>query len=361
MLAPVLILLAPGLAAGEARIGLKDGTLRGRVADLTADGITFERIHGKGSIVVPWADVESLETEATYAVMYGDEGEVRGRILGFTGGQLLIGETPETAERVDVATLFHAYGDDTDDASFLDQLRSRYRYWTASLDAGGAFTDSTTDKLLGFTGFLIERKKAPTHFLLEGAARYASENEQHEEGSVTENTLFGFTRGELDWTERYFIYASTRATHDAEQHLSLRLEPRAGAGVHIVKSKTRNFSTDVGAAWVYEDYFGDEPIDGAFPLERRRGSDNHWAIAFGAQADAELPYGALWRARAEYLPAIDDWERDYLARAETSIAFPLLEWLAFKMALADEYDSTPAGGAQRNKFTTTAALSLRFP
>jgi len=84
------------------------------------------------------------------------------------------------------------------------------------------------------------------------------------------------------------------------------------------------------------------------------------AIAFGAQGDAVLPYGALWRGRAEYLPSVDDWQSDYLARAETSLDFPLVQWLAFRIAAADEYDNTPAPGAQHNKFSTTAGFAIRF-
>ena len=73
-----------------------------------------------------------------------------------------------------------------------------------------------------------------------------------------------------------------------------------------------------------------------------------------------LAYGTLWRARAEYLPAVDDWQNDYLARAETSLDVPMLEWLAFRITFADEYDNTPAPGAQRNKFSTTAGIAIRF-
>jgi uncharacterized protein DUF481 len=73
-----------------------------------------------------------------------------------------------------------------------------------------------------------------------------------------------------------------------------------------------------------------------------------------------LAYGTILRGRAEYLPAVDDWERDYLARAETSVDVPMLNWIAFRIAFADEYDNTPAPGAQRNKFSTTAGLSIRF-
>jgi hypothetical protein len=173
--------------------------------------------------------------------------------------------------------------------------------------------------------------------------------------------MYGFARGEYDFTERFFDYVSFRATHDAIQHLGVRLEPRGGAGVHLIKGPDLNFSTDVGIVWIYEDYYGDEFVDGFFPLERSRGRDDHFAIAFGAQADAKLPYGALWRAHAEYLPAVDDWGHDYLARFETGLDFPLLEWLAFTVAIRDEYDNTPADGTERNTFTTPAGLSFRFP
>lgn len=356
--AAALVLFAPMLAAGQATLGAKGDTIHGRVADLTADAVVFEPAYGKGSIVVKWADVQSLETEGTYTVVHGEEGEARGRILGFEGGKfILVGDAPETAERVDVSTLFHAYDQAKASGSWVERMRSRLRFWTATFDAGAAYTDSSTDTLLGFAGFVITRKKDPTRLLLEGAARYADQNRQHEDRSITENVLHAFGRGEYDLTDHWYTYASSRFTHDQQLHLSLRAEPRAGAGYYFIKSKTRNFSTDVGVAWIYEDFFGDE---GTLPNEQSRGNDNYWSIAFGAQGDAVLAYGAILRGRAEYLPAVDDWKDNYLARAETSLDVPMVDWLAFRLAFGDEYDNTPAPGAQRNKFYSTAGFSVRF-
>ena len=356
----VLALLVPVAAAGDAELQSKGDTIHGHVADLTADGLLFEPAQGKGQVAVKWEDVQSLTTDGPYTVLHGDEGEVRGRILGVEGGKVvLVGDAPETATRIDVGTLFHAYDESKATGSFAERMRSRMRFWRMSFDAGAAYTDSTTDTTLGFAGFLIERRKSPTRLLLEGAARYADQNTQDEDRTITENVLYLFGRGELDLTDHWYTYASTRLTHDNQLHLSLRAEPRGGAGYYFVKSKTANFSTDVGVAWIYENYFGDEfdPDTGADP---RRGSNDFWSVAFGAQADAVLAYGTLWRARAEYLPAVDDWQDDYLARAETSLDVPLLEWLAFKIAFADEYDNTPAPGAKHNKFVTTAGISLHF-
>jgi Protein of unknown function, DUF481 len=353
-----LTLCLPVVAAGQAELSAKGDTIHGRVADLTADGVTFDPASGKGSIEVPWADVQALQTEDDYVVLHGDEGEARGRILGVEDGKtLLVGESPANAERLDVSTLFHAYDQSKARGSWVERMRSRLRYWKTMLDVGGAYTNSTTDTVLGSAGLRIERKKAPTLLTFEAGTRYAKQHEPHEASTTTENVSFAFGRGEFDLTERFYSYASARFTHDEQLHLALRSEPRLGAGYYWIKGKKANFSSDVGVAWISETFFGD---DGAFPFEHGRGHDEFWSIASGAQADAELPYGALWRARAEYLPAVDDWLHDYLARAETSIDMPLLEWLAFRVAFGDEYDNTPAPGAQHNKFTATAGLSIQF-
>jgi putative salt-induced outer membrane protein YdiY len=357
----LIALCAPQLASGQSQITAKGDTMRGHIANLTSDGVVFEpaaayekRPH---AIQVLWKDVEAIESDVSYLVLYGDEEEAHGRILGIEGGALLVGDDPASAQRIETASLFRAFDESKATGSLAERWRKRLRHWTATLDAGVAYNESTTDRVVGTAHFLIDRKKAPTYFMLEGGLRYATEDEQHEDRSITENTLFVLGRGEYDFTKRIFTYVSTRGTHDNEEHLSLRLEPRKGAGYRFIKSEDRNLSADVGVGWVYENFFGDE---GTFPFERSRGSSNYWAIAFGAQADAKLPYGMLWRARAEYLPAVDDWMHDYLARTETSLDIPMIEWLAFRFAVADEYDNTPAPGAQRNNFSTTAGLALSF-
>jgi hypothetical protein len=357
--AAALALGVPLIAAAQSTLGAKGDTIHGRISDLTADGVMFEPASGKGSLAVLWPDVQSLESDGSYSVLHGDDGETHGRILGIDGGKfLLVGDSPANAQRIDVGTLFHAYDESKATGSWVERMRSQLRFWVASFDASGAFTDSTTKTLAGSTGLLIERKKAPTDLLLEAGARYADQKKQNEGDSITENTLFALIRGEFDLTDRIYSYVSSRFTHDNQLHLALRSEPRAGAGYYFIKSKKTNFSTDVGVGWISESYFGKE---GSFPFERARGHNDFWTIAFGAQGDAVLPYGALWRGRLVYLPAVDAWDRNYLARAETSLDFPMLvEWLAFRLAFADEYDNEPALGAQRNKFTTTAGLAIRF-
>jgi Protein of unknown function, DUF481 len=355
-------LLVPFTAASEARLGAKGDVLHGEVVDLTPDGVVFELIQGEGKVKVPWADVETLETDDDLIVMYGDEGEVHGRVVGVEGGAILVGSDRATAQRIEVETMFAAESMKKYGGSLRDRVRSRFRYWTASLSAGASYTDATTDTLLGTIGVFIDRRKDPTYLLIQGEARYGNQKQDGEGRTLTDGLAWGFVRGEYDFYERLYGYTSTRATYDDLQNLSLRLEPRGGAGVHIIKSSDFNFSSDLGVAWVYENYFGSEPVIDGFPLPKRgRRSQSFWAVAFGVQADAKLPYGIKWRARGDYLPAADDWTGEYLLRGETSLDFPLLDWLAFRISVTDDYDNTPGEGTQRNRFTSTAGLSFGFP
>ena len=359
--AAALVLFAPLLAAGQATLGAKGDTIHGRVADLTADGVVFEPASGKGQITVKWDDVQSLETEGSYTVLHGDEGEARGRILGFEGGKvLLVGDAPATAQRVEIGTLFHAYDESKATGSWVERMRSRLRFWMATLDASAAYTNSTTDTVVGAAGFLIDRKKAPTHLLFEGGARYADEDEQHEDAhdhreravrvrarrARPDRSLVHLRLVALHPRQRAAPLAARRAARRRRLPLHQEQDARTSPPTSASRGSTRTTSATSST----------HDRDRA----TTRGSDDFWAIAFGAQGDAVLAYGAILRGRAEYLPAVDDWQDDYLARAETSLDVPMLDWLAFRLAFADEYDNTPAPGAQRNKFTTTAGLAIRF-
>lgn len=351
---------AAAAAEGEDRIVVQGDTLRGEVSDLKAEGVVIDLVYGAGEITVPWKDVEDLETAGSRRVLFGREGEAEGRILGLDGqGRVLVGREREGARAIEPATLFAAQGPDD---SLMERLRSRFRFWKASLDAGASYTSATSDQLSGFAGLRVSHTGERTNWLFEAVGRYAQDTEEVQEerppGSgtfvetdkttVTESVISGFTRFEFDTTDRTFLFASARGVHDAVQELSLRLEPRGGVGVRVVQHERFKLSTDVGGAWVYEDFFAD------------RDNNHYFSVAFGAQAEAKLPYGAIWRARAEYLPAIDAWTEDYLIRGSTEVDFPLLDWLSFVISATDEYDNTPAEDTERNRFTSALALRARF-
>ena len=100
-------------------------------------------------------------------------------------------------------------------------------------------------------------------------------------------------------------------------------------------------------AWVYENFFGDE--------------DNSYAsIAFGTNGSIALPYGSTLSFRGDYLPAVDDWAKNYLLRGGATLLFPMTDWLSFRTGVVDQYTSQPAEDSDNNSLTGTAGLALVF-
>ena len=159
-----MLLVLAGTASAEDQVTVKGDTLRGTVVDLTPDGVSFDPIHGSGTLVIPWDDVESLTTEGAMVVMHGDTGESQGRIVGYSDGRILLGDSGESIE---TTTLFHSYHEDYG-ASVMERLHSQFRYWTASLDLGASYTDATTDQVTGFLAMRITREQGPTRFPARG-------------------------------------------------------------------------------------------------------------------------------------------------------------------------------------------------
>ena len=85
---------------------------------------------------------------------------------------------------------------------------------------------------------------------------------------------------------------------------------------------------------------------------------DYYAIAFGALAGYYLQYGARFDWRLDYLPAVDNFTKDYLLRTEGTLLAPLIDPISAKFVVRDEYDSQPSPGAKRNSLFLTLGLSL---
>jgi putative salt-induced outer membrane protein YdiY len=348
----VLISLATCLAVGvlptseasAAEVFTKDQGLEGSVVGVTAEGVEFETIYGKGTIA-----------EADTVV---------GRIWGLEDGRLLVGESFETAAYIPVEQILRSITRQQYDTSRLDRLRVRYRYWTANFDLAFGFTDATTDttslstalelrrkkKPFGFTdattdttslstALELRRKKKPFDFFFGGYFFFRTSKESGESRVTNENRLLGRARLDRDLSERTFAFGQLTAEYDEIQDLSLRTDPVVGIGYRFVNSEKLMISGRSGPGYVYQRYFGGEVED-------------YFTILFGADLEAELPYGSKLRWGAEYLPEVSDWQGNYLIRTFADWTMPIIGWLDFKIAVFDTYNNRPPDDTERNTFTT---------
>ncbi len=337
-------------------VTVKGQTLSGKVGgltpvviddDTTLPGLAFDTDYGKGSVLIPFASIEKLNTKDEFHVLYGDDAEAVGRLLGVSEGKLLVGVSTATATPIEVGSIHSIVGKDTYEGSTLAGLKSRYRHWAAVFDAGFSLTEATTDQRSFSAGLRAERRKAPTRFVGSLTSRYGTQSRRGGAKTYTDDLLKGTLKLEYDLTERLFAFAQGDATYDGIQKLSLRAVPETGLGYRLYKSSTAFFQVQSGGAWVYERYFGGN-------------HDSNFSIVFGAEAGAKLPGGAVFSWTADYLPAVKDFAGDYLLRTEAALMVPMYSFLNARFALVDDYDSTPAPDTNHNRFTTTAGIAFVF-
>jgi len=334
---------ASGAAADE--VTSKGTVLHGKVSALSGAGITFSPEYGKGTLAIKWESIEDLKTDAPFQVLYGDNQESDAPLQGFSNGTLLVGATT-----VDVATIRSGQPIGAGGPSCKDRMRSAWRYWDGNLDVGLNVQQSTTDTTGFLLGFQTVRTHAPTKFTLAASYRYGTQKKTGEAESRTQDELLGLIREDYSFTPRVYGYASGDGTYDGIQRLSIRGVPKVGVGYVFWQEQLdedrRNFlQGEVGPSWVYEKYFG--------------GSDrDYYAIAFGALAGYYLPYRAHFDWRLDYLPAVDNFTKEYLLRTEGALLAPLIDPISAKFVVRDEYNNQPAAGAKRNSLFLTLGLSL---
>jgi hypothetical protein len=326
----------------------KGTALSGTVSAVTASGITIAPDLGKGEIIVPLEDVEAVTTQSRYYFVYGPSGYASGSLVGIRDGQLLVGDDEASAVAIDPADLHVCVAIDGDENSFRNRLRRGLALWDGAFDLGFGMTQGTTDTTTLATGFLADRKKKPSRVTFLTGYRYGTQKEQNESRTTTENEIKALLRGERDVYPRTFVFASTDGEYDEIEALSIRTVPKLGMGYRLWETKTGLFQVEAGGAYVYERFFGGD-------------SNDFFSVAFGKLLETDLPVlGAKFSWRTDYLPSVEDWAGDFLVRSTAALLVPMVGNLNLKLAVTDEYDSTPADDTDENTLTTIAGVALTY-
>ena len=80
--------ILPVSNVSAAEVFTKDQGLEGSVVGVTAEGLEFQTIYGKGAILIQWSDIEMIRSDKEFLVLYGEAEEAIGRIWGLENGEL---------------------------------------------------------------------------------------------------------------------------------------------------------------------------------------------------------------------------------------------------------------------------------
>lgn len=330
------------------RVVVKGDTLHGTVKSITSKELVMETVYGTGEITIALADVESIETEAPFHVMHGDDVRTVGPIVGASGETIRVAEADAAPVELAWDGVWSARRDPGPEASLFERAPVELPYWSGSFDLAFSATQATDDTLSLATGLGLRRERGPHRSRLGTSWRLAQQKLQGGSNDTTANELRGFGRHEFEFAPRWFAFGSGEVEYDEIEELSIRAVPRLGLGRRLYESESAWFSVDAGGAYVYERFFG--------------GSTNQYpGLALGAESDWQLPIlGASWHNRLDYTPSFEDFTGDYLLRFETAFLIPIWEAISFRVAIVNLYDSTPAEDTDENSLASLIGLSYGF-
>lgn len=340
----VFIFLVSGIAAGD-EVTVKGTTLRGTIKDVTASGLELDSEYGSGTLKIPYDTIERLLTDEPFLVLYGENSQAFGRLVGVADGNLLILEKATGPTSVPVDSIIESdSGAEAD--TFSERLRNKYRFWKASTDMGFSFKDSTSDQIDFKMGAKIEYRRRPAGMRLQVNYLLGEERNREDGSSKTDNEARGLFKGEYDVTERYFVYISNDLEYDEIDQISLRWVAKPGPGFRVVETKTVSLQVESGLAFVHERFFGGT-------------EDDYLGIPVGLELSVRLPLDSSLTARSDYLPSLES-SNDYLIRAEMAFLVPITKYLSFKTSAFQTYDNQPDEEADRNEFKTILGLTWHF-
>jgi putative salt-induced outer membrane protein YdiY len=332
-----------GAGAGRAaEVTVKGTVLSGKIVDVVKGGVKMQTVYGDGTLTIPFADIEAIESDQRFIVLYGDDESTGGRLLGVEGGALIVGDAREEASPIPYDSIQSAQNEDEAGRS-MAWLRRQLRYWNGNVSFGFDAKQATTDTTTIVSTWLFERRKKPWRFVTSGRYFYDIERQKGQGSNTLDNEIRGDMRAEYDLFDDVFSFGTASGEYDEVEQVSFRGIPKGGLGYRLFNTEKFLLQADLGAGWVYERYFGGD-------------DNNYWTAVFGAETRYALPFGSTFRASAEYLPAVDDWTTDYLIRSTASISAPLTDKLSLQLAVYDEYDNSPAEDTERNEFKTSLSL-----
>ncbi|KPJ78580.1 MAG: hypothetical protein AMJ54_02885 [Deltaproteobacteria bacterium SG8_13] len=329
------------------QIMVKDQILNVRIIRFDASGVTYRSEFGKGEITTAYTDLEGVSSRSAFRIVYGEDNEAVGRLLGFRDNRLLIGDSPSTiihvpVEGIQVCVLARDYY-----GSRWTRLRTDCRHWNADLSLGVNYEQGAVEKRKLEIGLSMARRKRPTRFVFGFRYAYEIEKTVDTPERTTKDEFDTYLLGEVDVSRKVYLFIRPAAERDLPRLIESRTYPAAGIGYRLVDKENRRLLFPIGIGYVSEEFIGFGPI-------------SYTSAYVGIEGLYEFSNGMALSGEALYMPELSDPGRNWLFRWMIDFAVPIYDPLALRLRIREENDNNPDPAVGDNKFTTSLAMIFRF-
>jgi putative salt-induced outer membrane protein YdiY len=230
----------------------------------------------------------------------------------------------------------------------LTQLNPPSAKWTGFLTLNALVARGNSEsENLGASANAVRRSEIDRITL--GAGYYYGRQRDNSTGDSSTNINNWFVLGKYDFflTKQFYLYAAARVERDIIAELDLRVTAGPGVGYQWFETPTLNLNTELGLAWIYEN-FAHQP------------SEDHLA--------ARLAYHVDWTPHKmlklfhnlEYLPRVTEPFVDYNMNLDAGLRATVIQNFFAEFKFEFKYDSTPAIGARKEDLRYLVGIGWSF-
>lgn len=312
-----------------------------------------------GDVNIQWDAVTSIVSSQTLHLALKDGQTVVGTVAT-NDGKFEVA-TKETGPVVTNKDAVIGVRNDAEQKAYDDQIeRLRHPhltdFWSGLLDTGLSLTrgnsDSLTYSLSGKTARVTERDKISVY-----TTAIYSDSTINGVSSTTAHAIRGGVRGDLNVSDKFFVFGFTDFEYDQFQDLDLRNVVGGGLGYHVINTKATTFDVFAGGDFD-QDFFGAIAATGTTPatasVTRKNGEAD-----LGETFNAKLNNRTTLTEQFSVFPNVSD-TGSYRFQFDTTAATKLKNWLSWQVTYSDRYLSDPLPGFKKNDLILSTGVRLTF-
>lgn len=354
-----VFLFACAVGALADQITLKNGDrLTGAIVKSDAKTLVLKTDYA-GDLNIQWDVVTSIVSAQTLH-------------LGLKDGQTIVGTVNTSDGKFEVSTKdtgavtsskddVTTVRNDAEQKAYDDQIeRLRHPhltdFWSGLLDTGLSLTrgnsESLTYNLSGKAARVTDRDKISvytTSIFTNSSINGVSETTAH--------AIRGGVRGDLNVSDRLFVFGLTDLEYDQFQDLDLRAVFGGGMGFHAIKNKTTTFDVFVGGTYD-EDFFGAIAATAttpATPAITRQIAE----IDAGETFNLKLNNRTTITEQFSFYPDLSETGQ-YRFQFDSTGSTKLKNWLSWQVTYSDRFLSDPLLGFKKNDLLLSTGFRLTF-
>lgn len=352
-----LCVCAAGSLADQ--ISLKNGDrLTGTIVKSDAKTILLKTDFA-GDVTLQWDAVTAIVSSQTLHLALKD-------------GQTIVGIVTTNDDKFEVATkdtgpivaskdVIVGVRNDAEQKAYDDQIeRLRHPhltdFWSGLLDTGLSLTrgnsESLTYNLAGKAARVTERDKISVYT----TAIYTDSTVDHI-NSTTAHAIRGGVRGDLNVSDRFFVFGFTDFEYDQFQDLDLRNVVGGGGGYHAIKTKNTTFDLFAGGDFD-QDFFGAIAATATTPatpaVTRKNGE-----VDLGETFNTKVNNRTTITQQFSLYPNVSD-TGSYRFQFDMTAATKLKNWLSWQVTYSDRFLSDPLPGFKKNDLLLSTGIRLTF-